>query len=230
MPSIAPSTDRSPAAPAAAPALPRTCRRDRASFGSAFAASCQRASTRRCVPSASAWSRDRRRRRAPDSGRSSDSRASPVTSALDIHADAGDEMTGELARRRHRHLLAEDRTAGEFEPVPCARRAQSRPPQDQRRKIRIAREMRADRGDIGIEIEQPPKPRDDGEQRAHFGKTDRRDEMISAWRDLDAAVCAADLDACACSVRYRQARRPRWRDSRGTPGSRPNRRARDSRA
>src|SRR5690242_15963436 len=70
--------------------------------------------------------------------------------------------------RRHVGVYGGDRLA-----VPFAGRPQAGPLGDQRRQLGILREMAADGGDVGAEIEHPLHPRDDGGEGAHLREADR---------------------------------------------------------
>src|SRR5579875_2807367 len=52
----------------------------------------------------------------------------------------------------------------ELEGVPSPGDAQARPCRNQRRELGVAREMAVDRRHIGVEIEEPPQPSDNGGQ------------------------------------------------------------------
>ena len=186
----------------------------------------------RCAPSACrAWSRDRRQQRAPATGTSLLRRASPVTSAPTLVPARATSLAGELARAADRDLLAEDGAHGEFETVPRARRAQAGPlrrpaaPDRHRRKDarRWTRHRHRDRTGGAAARRWRAAP-------CTFGKR----IVATRWlRPGDTSTLpngAVDLDGAQVAVVRRPARRLRSRARRGTRGSHPSRRARDSRA
>ena len=153
--------------------------------------------------------------------------ASPSVRRRDRPAARARQRAGELAPRLDGDLLAEHRAHRELEAVPAAGHAQAGPLGDQRRQQRIARQVRADRGDVGAEIEHAADARDDRRQRAHVGKADghRQALLLGHVRDLDGAGLAVLARPCAGRRRRRPARRRRSRARAGTPASPPSRRA-----
>ncbi len=113
----------------------------------------------------------------------------------------------------HRHLLAEDGAHRELEAVPAAGRAQAGPLRDQRRQQRILRQVRADRRDVGAEVEHAADAPDDGGQGAHRGEADGRVEagLLRQVADLDRAGQAILQHGPAIGARPRSTRRRRWR-------------------
>ncbi len=137
-------------------------------------------------------------------------------------------MPGQLPRRLHRHLLPEDGTHGQLEPVPAAGRAQAGSRGDQRRQQRILRQMGADLSYIRAEIEHPPHPRNDSWQRPQIGNTniDAQALPLRQMADLDGAEFAVlgEGPAVAFAVDPLDARdrpRPQERQHRGPVIGRP---------
>lgn len=112
-------------------------------------------------------------------------------------SESRDEPSGHRGRGAHAHLLPEDGADGELEPIPCSRHAQSRPSANQRFEQRVARQLRCDRPRIGVEVEEPPHPRDDrcdlADERRRHEQQKLRPRPIGG--DFDHAASLAGGDA-----------------------------------
>ena len=125
-------------------------------------------------------------------------------------AVAGHELAGEPDGGDDGDLLAEDGAHAELEAVPGAGHAQARPRGDQRRKMRILRQVFADRQRIGRQVEHAAHAGDDGRQGVELRKADRHGEPVAVGRPGD------DRAHGAADARWRgRRRRPR---PRSTPG------------
>ena len=115
-------------------------------------------------------------------------------------AKARNDPRGERPRGGNGNLLAKQSAHGEFEPIPCAGHAQSRPRIEKRRERAIFREMRGDHERIGGNVEDSPQPRDDvrSEER---DEADRRVQRIaSPGPNHDNAVLSVDVEGTRISL------------------------------
>jgi len=91
----------------------------------------------------------------------------PAVRVLDRVAARLDQAAGVGARRGRRHLLAQDRADGELVRMRRPGDAPSRGGVQQRRQHRVGGKDRADRGRVGVQVEQGPAP-------GHSGRLVRR--------------------------------------------------------
>ena len=115
-----------------------------------------------------------RQRRRVERGERRRRREQPPRLAVERRlAVLGDDAAEHGAGARDRDLLADDRPDRGLEAVDRAGRAQPGPLADQRRELRVGAERRVDGDRVGVEVEQPPHPRDDGDEVALVGAAAR---------------------------------------------------------
>ena len=116
----------------------------------------------------------------------------------------GGDFAGDLDCSADGDLLAKDGAHADLEAVPGAGDAQAWPGGEQRRKMRIPRQVFADRQRIGRKVEQPPHAGDDYWQGVQLRKAYRHGEPVTIGRPGDeGALGAADGDGAGVgAVRY----------------------------
>ena len=105
-------------------------------------------------------------------------RGSLANSRATVRAVFRHQLFGKFPSGRYANLLAQDRAHRQFEAVPAAGSAQSRPLRHKRRQTWIERQMSVDGLDVGAQIEQTPHSRDDRRDRLHAWKANGDAEAL----------------------------------------------------
>ena len=117
-------------------------------------------------------------------------RETELLEAADGCAMARHQSRHQRVRGRHAHLLADDRTHARLERVPCPGWAHSI---DQRHEQWVPAQVLVSPSDIGVEVEDAPRPLDVVDQPLPVRKVRAQDEMLlGAARELDHARIAVD--------------------------------------
>ena len=116
-------------------------------------------------------------------------------------AEAGHQRAGQADRAGHGDLLPEHRAHRQFEAVPGAGDAQSRPSGDQRREGGVLDQLQRDGVGVGGQVEHPAQAGDDLRQGGEFWKPHGRVQGVAAGRaDGDGALLAVQADGAAIGV------------------------------